>query len=112
MHSGDIYSLIQNAVNNAINAVGAVTDDGKRIIRIMVRQQSGVVCIHIENYFDGSVQMQFKDGVPVTGQDTRYHGFGMRSIKNVCKKYGGKVDVEVEEDIFNLDITLPLKADI
>ncbi len=112
MHSGDIYSLIQNAVNNAINAVGAVTDEGKRIIRIMVRQQSGVVCIHIENYFDGSVQMQFKDGVPVTGQDTRYHGFGMRSIKNVCKKYGGKVDVEVEEDIFNLDITLPLKADI
>ncbi len=104
MRSGDIYSLIQNGVHNAMNAVVPIKEKDRRIIRIMIRRTGNMVCVHMENYFDAEQRPQFKDGLPVTKQDKLYHGFGMRSIQNVCKKYDGKLSIAVEDDIFNLDI--------
>lgn len=106
MTSGDIYSLIQNGINNAINAVAEVGDEGRRIIRVMIRGQGERVSVHIENYFNNTEELKFENGLPVTKKDGRYHGFGMRSISNVCKKYRGELKADVEDDIFNLDVLL------
>lgn len=108
MSSGDIYSVIQNAINNATNAVMSVKESDRRIIRVMVRENVGKTEIHVENYFNNVSGLQFEDGLPVTKKDKRYHGFGMRSIKNICKKYNGTMNVEIEDDIFNLNIVFPL----
>lgn len=108
MSSGDIYSLIQNAVTNASNAVTSVKEPERRIIRLMVRGNAEKTEVHVENYFDNVAGLQFEDGLPVTKKDKRYHGFGMRSIKNVCKKYDGTMNVEIEDDIFNLNIVFLL----
>lgn len=56
-----------------------------------------------ENYFNGT--RRFEDGLPVTTKpDTSSHGFGMRSLRMIVKKYGGALTTYVTEDIFHLNI--------
>lgn len=62
----DLYSLFENAVQNAIEAVSKYSEPEKRFVRIKVVKREGMVSIHIENYFDGEVW--FADGSPQTGR--------------------------------------------
>lgn len=102
--SHEIYSLFGNALDNAINAIGEL-ENGKRIISVTESMRSGFAVVHIENYFDGSVE--FKDGLPKTRKDENYHGFGMKSMKFIAEKYGGDIITFVREDVFVLEILLP-----
>lgn len=66
--------------------------------------------IHIENYFDG--QVKFIDGLPSTSKaDKHYHGYGMRSMRLIAEKYGGGLNVAVQNDLFSLDIVIHVPAD-
>ena len=68
----------------------------------------GAVFIHCENYFQG--ELEFQDEIPVTTKpDKDYHGFGIRSIKFVVEKYGGFMTIVPERDVFNINISVPLK---
>lgn len=46
--------------------------------------------------------------MPVTEKDSNFHGFGMKSMKMIVEKYGGEIGVTVSDDIFGLEIILPL----
>ena len=106
MTASDIYSIFGNAIDNAVAAVETLPRD-KRIISLTVRENFGLLSVHIENYFDG--QMSFMDGLPETTKGDRdYHGFGMRSIAYTTKKYEGTCTVKAEDGLFSLDILLPL----
>lgn len=108
MQKGDIYSLLQNSLHNAIDAVSAVADKDKRVVRIMIKQVDELISIHVENYYNAAEELTFEDGLPKSGKDKNYHGFGMRSIKMICEKYGGSVCVTAEDGIFNLDMIIPI----
>ena len=46
-----------------------------------------------------------RDGLPQTTKaDKAYHGFGVRSIRYIVKKYGGEVQMYGEEGKFHVDI--------
>ena len=36
------------------------------------------------------------------------HGLGLKSIRYIAEKYGGKMSVQAEEGIFNLNILFPI----
>ena len=47
--------------------------------------------------------------MPVTTKPNKmYHGFGMKSIRNVVEKYGGTLVIKAEGGIFRLNILLPM----
>ena len=105
----DVYSLFENAISNAIEAVNKEEDREKRFIRLRVDAPAGMVCIHAENYCP--VPPVFVNGLPkTTKKDINYHGFGVRSMQMIVEKYGGGLSAHVERDIFNLDIAIPLPA--
>ena len=105
MRDVDIYSLFGNAIDNAMNAVEGLEEE-KRTITISVKQSLGLVLIHIENYYGGS--LEFKGGVPVTtAQNKAYHGFGVRSMRRIAESYGGYLDINAEGGIFRLNISVP-----
>ena len=106
----DLYSLLENAVQNAIEAVSKYDDVEKRLIRVKIVRKNQLVSIHIENYFDG--QVKFIDGLPSTSKaDKHYHGYGMRSMRLIAEKYGGGLNVAVQNDLFSLDIVIHVPAD-
>lgn len=104
----DLYSLFENAIQNAIEAVGKYGEPEKRFVRIRVVRRGRMVSIHIENYFDGEVCLV--NGLPQTSkEDKRYHGYGMRSMKLIAEKYGGGLNVRSESGLFMLDILIPAR---
>ena len=63
--------------------------------------------IHIENPFEGQLVLQ--DGIPVTTKsDKDYHGYGMRSMKYIIRKYGGDLSITTEDMLFQLNIMIPI----
>ena len=109
MSPADLYALFGNAIENAIESVSRIEDRQKRIINVAVRAAGRLVSIHIDNYFEGEVQI--KDGIPVTKKkDTRFHGFGIKSMKYIAEKYDGDFSVSAKEGRFSLNVVIPQRG--
>ena len=107
MHVSDVYSLFGNAIDNAIEAVSKVDKREKRTVSLMVRESRGMVYIGLENGYTGTIR--FEDGLPVTTKhDKQFHGFGTKSMRNVVEKYGGTMVINASDNIFRLNILLPV----
>lgn len=106
MSNSDIYSLFCNAIDNAVEANRKLSHEDNRYIVVKLFKEEDSVNIVVENSMDGMVN--FKDGLPVTSKDdTQWHGFGTRSIKQISEKYGGSIEFYCETNIFFLKIFLP-----
>lgn len=104
---GDITSLFGNLLDNAIEYEGQVSDFSKRFILLKITKKGQIISIHIENYCNTDIE--FKDGLPVsTKKDGRFHGFGLKSVTYIVKKYGGNIRFDKRNDIYNTDIIFPI----
>ena len=106
MDDMDIYSLFGNALSNAFERVKLIGDESRRCISVNVRTAERVLFIHIENFYEGEVR--FENGLPATDKDGDWHGFGMKSMDYIARKYGGCMTVSAEGGIFGLDFVFPL----
>ncbi len=107
MRPVDLYSLFGNALDNATEAVLKLDDPEMRDISLDVRRNHGLVSIHVENYFDGKLELG-ADGLPRTSKgDSQNHGFGTRSMRHVVESYGGNLTTSVMDDVFVLDAVIP-----
>lgn len=104
----DLYSLLGNALDNAIEAAAQEEEEARRIITLYAAAKENLFTIHIEN--PCAKEPLFMDGLPVTSKlDTDYHGYGMRSMRYLCEKYHGALTCGWEDGIFTLDILFPLQ---
>lgn len=102
----DLYSLLGNALDNAIEAAGKEQEEARRIITLYAAARGDLFSIHIEN--PCAKEPLFMDGLPVTSKpDKDYHGFGMRSMRYLCEKYQGVLTTGWEDGIFSLDVLFP-----
>ena len=105
----DLYILFGNAIDNAIEAVRKIENKEKRYIGFTVYSNNDLISINVNNFFEGHIKLN-KDGLPITTKENKdYHGFGMKSIKMIVDKYSGDVSIVIKEDIFNLNIFIPIK---
>lgn len=103
METGDLYCLFGNLIDNALEAVKEIEEKERRIINLMVKARDDMILVQEENYFNGL--RTFEDGLPMTTKhDKNSHGFGMRSLRMIVKKYGGELTATVNNDIFHLNI--------
>ena len=103
----DIYAFLGNAVDNAIEAAEKVEEPDGRLVSLRVGRQGSLVYVSVENSCAGSVELE--DGLPRTTKgDSRYHGFGLRSIRMIVEKYGGNMTIDASEGFFSLTMLLPL----
>lgn len=110
MAQSDLYSIFGNAIDNAIEAVSKLEEPERRIISLVVTAQKGAVVIHMENYCTGTVEL--RDGLPVTSKaDKDYHGFGVKSMRLTAEKYNGTMSCSAGNNVFCLDILVPLPVD-
>lgn len=99
----DLCALFANALDNAIEACAAF-DIGRRQIELNARSAKGILAVEIRNPFAG----QFTDGLPkTTKQDSANHGYGLRSIREIVKKYGGSMELRQEDGSFCLFCFMP-----
>lgn len=103
----DLYTLVGNAIDNAVEAVRKIDNPEERIVFLSVRQNMNMVLIHVDNTYRGEIKLH--DGLPQsTKGDSLNHGFGMRSMCLIAEKYKGTLSVVLENNIFNINILLPI----
>ena len=107
MQTMDLYSLFGNALDNAIEAVEKLPEEVMRQIDVLIYKQQRFLVIHIINPV--GEQLTFEDGLPVTTKSNKnFHGFGMRSMQYIVKKYDGFLTASQEDGCFSLKILIPI----
>lgn len=103
INSTDIYALLGNLLDNAIESVKKEPNEEKRIMSLRIVKEAQGVHICVDNYCP--VEPEFEAGLPkTTKQDKAYHGFGVRSIKYIVDKYQGELLMNVKDHHFQVDI--------
>lgn len=103
----DLYSFLGNALDNAIEAVEKFEEKEKRQIDVVIFKRQQFVVVNILNPIADNVE--FRGGLPVTTKDDKdYHGFGMKSMKHVIKKYDGFLNIKTDDGCFQLEVLFPI----
>lgn len=103
----DIYTIMGNAMDNAMEAVSSFDQEELRIIDVLIHTRQRFLIISITNPLKDD--LVFEDGVPrSTKPQNGYHGFGVRSIRSTIHKYDGELTVNAKDGSFSLRMLLPL----
>ena len=103
----DTYAIFGNVLDNAIEAVQQFADKEKRQIDVLVHVKQQFLIISVTNPL--GAPPVFRDGLPVTTKTGGgYHGFGLRGVQRIVKKYGGHLTFSVDNGCFTLKILFPL----
>lgn len=106
IHVMDLCTIFGNALDNAIEYEAQLDEPEKRMIRVTVSQKKHIVCVVIENYFEG--KLEFEKQIPrTTKKNADYHGYGLKSIRYSVEKYNGYMNVTVRDTWFRLELILP-----
>lgn len=102
MNASDLYALFGNIIDNAVEAVSPLPD-GEKVISLSVKQTNDFLVVNAHNYYRG--KLVFDGGLPrTTKNDPSVHGYGMKSVMMICKKYGGEFSITAKNQVFNLNI--------
>lgn len=104
METRHVYSLFNNALANAMEAVRKVKEPNQRIISLSVRRCDGCAEIEVTNYYDGNALQP----AGTSKADVHHHGFGIQSMGYIAAEYGGSLAIRTQGAIFTLTITIPI----
>ena len=77
------------------------------MIHLSLTAQKQFLLLQVENFCPN--MPSFQDGVPVTTKrDKENHGFGVKSIQAIARKYGGSTIFQASDGWFVLKVLLPL----
>lgn len=102
----DLGILLNNALDNAIEACRKVAAGKERIIRFRGYRKGRMFFIVVENTYDGRTLRQGTSGLLTTKADEEAHGVGMSNMRSCVEKYYGTMQYEAEHDCFVLTIML------
>lgn len=101
-----IYSMLGNAIDNAMECLARVEDPEKKVIDLSICRRADMAVICMENYTPEKPVMH-NGSLVTTKPDAASHGYGTKSIKSIAELYGGTVDYFLEGDQFCLLVTIP-----
>ncbi len=101
-----IYSLVGNALENAVESVRHEKNDADKEIKLSVTRRENMCVFTTSNYV--SREVAFSNGLPVTDKaNAEEHGFGTRSMRNVVNKYSGQLGFYQDGNVFSVAVMLP-----
>ncbi|TCD54043.1 ATP-binding protein [Alloscardovia theropitheci] len=108
MEDADIYSLVGNIADNAIDAVESIQGgEQSRTISFSIYEDAGMVILRETNYYEGTLSL--KDGLPQSKRNNQYeHGFGLRSVRYIVRKYHGRMSIKVDNQLFDMTVLIPI----
>lgn len=99
----DLCNLLGTLMDNAEEACEKV--DGKKTIELAMNQDADKIFIEIKNSIKESVLTKNKE-LSTTKSDKSTHGYGMKTIRKIMKKYEGHMDIWEEKGKFCINLIL------
>lgn len=104
----DLNVILSNLLDNAIFAAEKTE---RKYIKIEITERKKLLYIHVENSYSGILKKD-RENLKSTKPEAILHGYGLKNVKKVVKKYHGTIDIIYLEKIFCVDIMLYLTSDL
>ncbi len=106
----DLYAILGNAIDNAIEYVQEQSDPNMRAISLRISRNHQFVGIQVTNPYTGAALSSWE--LPKSQKADPYnHGFGLQSIRYLAKKYGGTMEFSTDNGLFTLQVMLQGSVD-
>ena len=114
LRTSDLYALLGNLLDNAVDAAARVESTRERYIRLEVARRHQMVVVHCENSCVPEDLPEFRDGMPVTpfrGGGSA-SGWGMETIQAIAEHYGGFCRASAQGRVFAINLLFPGQGDV
>ncbi len=90
--AADLYVLIGNTLDNAIDACSELPKEQRRI-SLKLKKHNSMLYYEISNPYDEKHLHRIRGN---------YHGFGLKNVAKCVEKYRGKMDVSASDGVFQV----------
>ncbi|MDO4548749.1 MAG: GHKL domain-containing protein [Clostridia bacterium] len=101
----DLCVVLGNLLENALEAQRYIAPES-RYIRVVARGDEARLTLAVDNRFDGVLKTQ--NGAYLSRKEGSEHGLGLSSVKAVCEKYGGVLQLEADGGLFMAGVVIGL----
>ena len=102
----DLYALIANLMDNAIEGAAA-SEAEEKVIRLSIRPEGGYYIVSVQNPCaprkDGSGSLS---RLKTTKADKEVHGYGTKLISRIAKRFNGTARYQVKDNVFTVNVML------
>ena len=106
INTTDLYIVLGNALDNVLDNLKMAKSLKNKYTTIRMFHDKGFLRIIIKNNYEGNVQ--YNGTLPVTGKRQEGHGYGLKSIQYIMKKYNGGMSITTENQEFILRLLFPI----
>ncbi len=99
----DLCVILGNLLENAVDAQ-AYLSEKDRHIRVTAKGDAHSLTLAVDNRFDGALLVE--NGAYRSRKAGEGHGVGLVSVRAVCEKYGGILQLETEGDMFMAGVVI------
>lgn len=96
----DICRILNNVINNAIEACNKCEE---KYIKLSLDMIDKCLIIKSENPYKGEIK-KVGHHILTIKKDKTNHGYGLKSIKGIVEKYGGNVNINYDNNVFNIEV--------
>jgi PAS domain S-box-containing protein len=100
----DLYGLLTNLTNNAIEACAAMPEGKERFIRLSITRREPYLNIRCQNSKSGKTASV--EGRLQTTKAGSGHGYGLWTVERIVDAYDGMMNIEYDEDTFTIAAAL------
>ena len=101
----DIALILANALDNAIEATEKITEQAKRVIYLSILNRGNHLKIEVTNPLNE--RLKIKNNSIISQKPNKdEHGYGLRNIQSLARKYNGGMFISSAENKFNLIVIL------
>lgn len=99
----DISNLFSNILDNAIESA---SKSNEKIIKFQIYKKMNYIIVKCSNTFDGLILVDSTNQIKTKKNDS--HGFGLKIIDSIVKKYNGDKKITFDDNLFTISIMIPV----
>lgn len=109
----DLFTILNNALENAFILVQQVTNPEFKQVHIRIQQKGNLVLIFVENIINPDIEISYVSDTPGNSNNSDIcnnsdiSDFRMKGISHVVQKYDGQIHTSFENDRCKLSIIIP-----
>lgn len=102
MSDFDLNMILGNLLDNALEALEHTKE---KFLSVELKYEKGILVIRICNTFDGIIAQSGRRFV-TRKTDRENHGWGLRNVEQIVKKYNGEQVIETKDTMFMTSVIL------
>lgn len=99
----DLCHLIGNMMDNAIEATLKISSEKTKYVEVSIIERNAMILITVRNSYE---DVLIDEGLNTSKNNKANHGFGIKTIRKIAKKYQGSADFYIEGDLFCCSVML------